>query len=711
MIKKIVGTLGVAVMLMAAGMPAQAQPNYGTRVDTACRTFNGTSPYTTSGCALCHTGSYSSRVEPAWTWYLNNQLTNFCPATVNQAPNGVIDMPAANTSIVAGQAVHFMATGTDPDNNTPLRFTWDFQGGATATTLEDPGDVIFNAAGTYVARLTVTDALGTVDPTPATRTITVTAPTANQAPNGTITSPAGDTRITAGQVVNFTASGTDADANLPLVFRWSFGGAGPNVIGQNPGQLTFPTPGSYVVTLTVSDSLGLADPTPATRTVTVDPAAVVTPVGTINTPTATVTIRAGESVNFTGSGASPNNRTPLRFRWSFGGTVGDILTEDPGAVVFPNSGIFVVTMTVTDSAGVSDPNPPQRTVIVNPGPIATLCTDADKDGFFAEGGRCGPRDCNDRNASINPGAAEICTDGVDNDCDGATDSADSECNGKDCFNKQAQILQLGITAATWSAGSRTLNISGTYGKPGSYVAITNADSGVYQGTALVGADGKWQLTLVRPSIIPCRVTAQVDGLTTQLVVANAAGICNIANPGGVTPVLTIGNANWSRSNRQLTVAGTFTRYGQSVTVTNADSGAYVGTAVVNARGNWTFTAYRPSVIPCRVKAQNGTVSAIRAVANSTGICNAGAATGGGDDDDDSSEEGDSDNDRSNNDRSSSSSRNDDRELARGLEIGSNGGEASQSGDSGSGALDVGMLAILVGGLWMRRRVAGIVRGG
>lgn len=48
------------------------------------------------------------------------------------------------------------------------------------------------------------------------------------------------------------------------------------------------------------------------------------------------------------------------------------------------------------------------------------CTDADGDGYNVEGGDCGPVDCNDSVAAINPGAAEVC-DGVDNNCSGTVD--------------------------------------------------------------------------------------------------------------------------------------------------------------------------------------------------------------------------------------------------------------------------------------------------
>lgn len=56
-----------------------------------------------------------------------------------------------------------------------------------------------------------------------------------------------------------------------------------------------------------------------------------------------------------------------------------------------------------------------------------VCTDADQDTYFAEGGQCGQIDCNDSDANINPGATEICdASQIDEDCDGQSNE-DCQC--------------------------------------------------------------------------------------------------------------------------------------------------------------------------------------------------------------------------------------------------------------------------------------------
>ena len=162
----------------------------------------------------------------------------------------------------------FTGEGTDPENDLPLTYLWTFGAGSgvSPSSQKDPGLIQFNNPGVYTVVLTVTDALGHADPTPATLTVTV-----NQPANSTISSPSGNVTINAGDSAYFTGEGTDPENDLPLTYLWTFGaGSGVSPSSQkDPGLIQFNNPGVYSVVLTVTDGLGYADPTPATLTVTV----------------------------------------------------------------------------------------------------------------------------------------------------------------------------------------------------------------------------------------------------------------------------------------------------------------------------------------------------------------------------------------------------------------------------------------------------------
>jgi len=95
--------------------------------------------------------------------------------------------------------------------------------------------------------------------------------TGNLAPEGVIDIPAGDITINAGDFVSFSGTGTDPDGDYDLIFLWSFGsGSGvPDSIEEDPGSVQFDSTGVFTVTYTVTDFLGLSDPTPAILTITV----------------------------------------------------------------------------------------------------------------------------------------------------------------------------------------------------------------------------------------------------------------------------------------------------------------------------------------------------------------------------------------------------------------------------------------------------------
>jgi PKD repeat protein len=264
----------------------------------------------------------------------------------NMAPTASIDAPAGDVTVAQGGTVNFQGSGADPDNNTPLTYNWDFGGGAPNFTVQDPGAVTFDTAGTFTVTFTVIDSLG-LSSTPVTRTVTVTPP-ANMAPTAAINAPVGNVTVAQGGTVNFQGSGVDPDGNTPLTYNWNFGGGAPNSTAQNPGAVRFGTAGTFTVTFTVNDSLGLAS-TPVTRTVTVTPAGM--PVADIVAPVMNVSVLPGGRVTFRGA-ASGSANLPLRFRWTFqGGSPQSSTRQNPSAVRFTEVGMHTVTLTVTDSKG------------------------------------------------------------------------------------------------------------------------------------------------------------------------------------------------------------------------------------------------------------------------------------------------------------------------------------------------------------------------
>ena len=68
---------------------------------------------------------------------------------------------------------------------------------------------------------------------------------------------------------------------------------------------------------------------------------------------------------------------------------------------------------------------------------APPCTDADNDGYAYNGGQCGPMDCNDTDAEVNPSALEVCLDNQDNNCDGQID----ECTAEDNVQTLIEVIQ------------------------------------------------------------------------------------------------------------------------------------------------------------------------------------------------------------------------------------------------------------------------------
>jgi PKD repeat protein len=230
----------------------------------------------------------------------------------------------------AFQEVAFRSTSTAAPGSGLTSWAWNFGDGSTASGREV--DHRFEE-GTHLVRLTVTDTNGISAST--SRSVTVgSGPT----PTASFTfSPTSGNQPN--QPVFFNGSGSTAGGGRRLVdFDWDFGD------GQTAGGAvtshTYAQPGSYTVTLEVTDDVGQT--AIATRTVSVDaptpPTPPAPPVASFTFSPATPDVSAGTNrVNFdAATSSSPSGVAITNYRWNFGD--GFIISGAPGAATSPPDG-------------------------------------------------------------------------------------------------------------------------------------------------------------------------------------------------------------------------------------------------------------------------------------------------------------------------------------------------------------------------------------
>jgi len=139
----------------------------------------------------------------------------------------------------AGQAVSFI--GSASGGVSPYSYSWSFGDGGTAS-----GSLVshtFQSAGTYTVILTIKDSAGQI--AKSSQTITV-----NARPSASISySPSNPLPLLS---VTFTGSATGG--TQPYSYSWDFGD-GTTASGQTVSH-SYLLPGSYVVTLTITDANG-----------------------------------------------------------------------------------------------------------------------------------------------------------------------------------------------------------------------------------------------------------------------------------------------------------------------------------------------------------------------------------------------------------------------------------------------------------------------
>ena len=166
-------------------------------------------------------------------------------------------------------------------------------------------------------------------------------PSSNQAP---ISRPGGPYTGAAGQQIQFNGAGSsDPDGGIQT-YRWYFGD-GSTATGANPAY-RYPRAGTYRVFLNVTDNRGVT--TAASTTATIGSSSGGGQLPT-SRPGGAYSGRAGQVIQFNGTGSSDPGGSIRTYEWYFGD--GGTATGPTPTHRYTRSGTYRVFLVVTDSSG------------------------------------------------------------------------------------------------------------------------------------------------------------------------------------------------------------------------------------------------------------------------------------------------------------------------------------------------------------------------
>jgi PKD repeat protein len=253
----------------------------------------------------------------------------------NAAPSAAFTW-APDTVGVMTNVVFDASTSTDEGRpcGAACTYSWDFGDGGNASGVFAPHQ--FRTAGSFPVRLTVTDGRGASHTTTQTVTVGGTPPTA--AFTFSPQSPS------AGQAIFFNAQTSTAGTGRQIVsYDWDFG-SGRTATGVTTTK-GYDTPGTYTVTLTVTDDAGQKDTDARAVTVGVNSPLSVALAATPSTAT------TNQTVLFTATATGAPTSPIVDYRFSFADGTGDVITASPTTTHrFATAGVYGVTVTVRDSA-------------------------------------------------------------------------------------------------------------------------------------------------------------------------------------------------------------------------------------------------------------------------------------------------------------------------------------------------------------------------
>lgn len=277
-------------------------------------------------------GSHTVTVTATDSGGFSSSASVVVTVTGNSAP--VISSASVSAAAsVAPSRLSFRASGSDPDKHA-LSYVWAFSDGTSAT--GQSVAKLFSNPGNYTATVSVSDAGGlTASEVVSFSVAENSAPSVSVSYSGSLTKAAPASFL-------LVASGSDPDKQT-LSYSWVFSDGSSSKLASV--SKSFPKPGTYTATVTVSDPGGLKASEVVTLTVSPNSTPVIS--------SASVSLSSAPSGTprvFSVSASDPDSQR-LSYRWVFsnGGTSSSASVTKS----FSTPGSFSATITVTDVGGLS----------------------------------------------------------------------------------------------------------------------------------------------------------------------------------------------------------------------------------------------------------------------------------------------------------------------------------------------------------------------
>lgn len=285
------------------------------------------------------------------TYLVTLTTTDVWGKSASTSQNVTMTEPAGNS----GPTGSFVATCTvltcamnssatvDPEGHTIKGYVWSWGDGTSNGTGASPSHT-YALPGSYTITMTPTDSWNKAGAS-VTRVVNVTEPAGNAGPTATFT-----VACTTYTTCTTNAAGTaDPEGHTPLRYTWKWGDGTSDTVGTSstPSHV-YNLPGTYTVTLTVSDAWGRAG-TPVTRTATTpaEPGGNAGPAVTFPQPVCTGRVCTVSSAGTTDSDGIRS------YTWTWGDSTPAEVTTSTNSRnhTYAAAGTYTVMVVVTDNWG------------------------------------------------------------------------------------------------------------------------------------------------------------------------------------------------------------------------------------------------------------------------------------------------------------------------------------------------------------------------